>query len=194
MNHWPQPLRASTRWRGATRPEPLVFLPLALLAGLLLAPRAASADDAPSYSLTVEHGHGARTVTYAIDDAPRAADYAGSVLVRADGPSRWPGWLTLGVGAIALSMGGGMAYTALQDGQTLHQQVVANPLVYASSAAQQQLADKAAALQNQARLGAGVAAAGLVASGVGAWLLLRQPARQVAVLPALQGAELVVAF
>ncbi len=194
MNHWPQPLRATPLLRRAVRPEPFIFLPLALLAGMLLASRPASADEELTYSLTVEHRNGARTVTHAVEDPPTAADYAPQLLTRSTAALRWPGWLTLGAGALAVGMGAGLAYNAVQDGQTLRQQVLANPLPYASASAQAQLADKAATLDSQAKIGAGVAVAGVLAAGVGAWLLLRQPSRHAAVLPTSQGAELVVAF
>ncbi len=203
MNHWPVPLRLGQHphvrptWRAVVRlvrREPEIFLSLAALAGMLLAPRPASAEEAPSYTVTVEHRHEARTVVHAIDDAPRIADYANQTLTRSDAPQRWPGWVTLGVGVLAIGMGGGSAYSAVQDGLTLRQQVTANPLQYASPAAQQQVADKAASLNNQLMIGASVAVAGVAVAGVGTWLLLRQPSRYAAVVPTPQGVLLAMRF
>ena len=203
MNHWPLPVRAQryphapSHWHlvlSLARREPFIFLPLALLAGLLLAPRAGNAQEAPTYELTVEHQREARTVTHTIDDPPLAADFAPQVLHQSDSVSRWPGWLTLGVGAVAIGVGANMTITAIQDGLALRQSVQANPLAYAAPTSQQAVVDKAASLNSQVTLGAGVAVAGVAAAGVGAWLLLRQPSRRAAMVPTGQGALLVVAF
>lgn len=194
MNHWPQPLRAPSRLPRLVRHEPFSFLPLALFTGMLLAPRPGRADEAPTYSVAVMHGNGARTVTHTVDEAMLPADYFIPSVTQSTAPTRWPGWLTLGAGALAVGLGAGLAYNAAQDGLTLHAQVTANPLAFASPSAQQQVADRVTALEDRAKLGVGVAAGGLVAAGIGTWLLLRQPSRHAALVPTGQGAELVVAF
>lgn len=93
-----------------------------------------------------------------------------------------------------MGVGMGLAVTAVQDGLALRQSVQANPLAYAAPASQQAVVDRAAALNSQATLGAGIAVAGIAAAGVGTWLLVRQPSRRAALVPTGQGALLAVAF
>ena len=209
MNHWPQPLRTwhqpQTRPSrhlplNAVRPEPLIFIPLALLVGLLLAPRAANAQEAQrpptTFELTIEHHNEARVFVRRVEDTPLARDTTSlaPMLVTAPHSTRWAGWLSLGTGIAALGMGAALAVTAAQDGVTLQQNVQGNPLQYATAASQQQILDRAAALNRQLTLGAGVAVAGVAVAGVGTWLLLREPSRHTVVLPTSQGAQLTVAF
>ena len=95
---------------------------------------------------------------------------------------------------MAVGIGGALAATAAQDAASLRQAVLASPLQFATAAAQQQAVTQAALLKSQLTIGMGVAAAGAVGVGVGAWLLLRQPWRHAVVLPTGQGAQLTVAF
>ena len=187
-------LQASSLSRLARR-DPLIFVPLVLAVGLLLAPRQLLAEDLPKYELTVQHANQARIFVHTIDDAPRAVDFAPQLgLTRIERPTRWPGWLMLGSGLVATGVGAALAISAAQDGVALRQQVLANPLQYAAPASQQQVADQAASLSNQLTVGAAVAGTGVVVSVIGTWLLLRDPTRRAAVVPTGQGALLVTAF
>ena len=175
---------------------------LLLCSAQLFAPRPVRADEATTYELTIQHFNEARVFTRTIENAPMRADYAPQFTLGNAGPmvaksahvSRWPGWLTLGTGVVTVGVGAVLAVRAAQEGLALQQAVTANPLQYAAPTTQQQVMDKAAALQTQVNVGLSVAVAGVAVAGVGTWLLLREPSRRAVVLPTGQGAQLTVAF
>ncbi len=129
------------------------------------------------------------------DEVPVPKDPAPVVGVTkpAETPSNWPAWAALG-GGVALLGGGAALYLGQADARaTLDQQLADKQAGKVAGIDYQSYESKRTELNGNYRNAAILASAGVVAAGVGAWLLARVP-EKVAVLPSGQGALIALRF
>ncbi len=110
-------------------------------------------------------------------------------------PARWPGWALVGTGG-ALAVVGLVVYMgAVSDNKVLKNDLAelnAGGLI--NGVTHEEAVSMASSINTRMGVAAGLAGAGLVAAGVGSWLLVRTPVRAAVVLPQPGGAMLVWRF
>jgi tetratricopeptide (TPR) repeat protein len=110
-------------------------------------------------------------------------------------PVRWPGWALVGTGGALAVTGLALYLGAASDNKKLQADMTAtNATGLIVGLTHEEAAKRGDAINTRMGVAAGIAGAGLVAAGVGTWLLLRTPARAAVVLPQPGGAVLVWRF
>ena len=120
---------------------------------------------------------------------------AGGLRAQASEPAKWPGWTLVGVGGAVAVTGIVLYALASSDlSQFKTDLAVTNQAGLISGLTHEEAATRASSINARIGVAAGLTGAGLAAAGVGAWLLVRTPVRDVTVAPQMGGATLVWRF
>ncbi len=109
-------------------------------------------------------------------------------------PPAWPGWTTLGIGAVALAGGVVLLIGAEADAAQLTREQNHDAGQLITGLSRETALNRASAINTRAAVGWTATGVGLAASGFGVWWLTQHPAQAAVVLPTPNGALLAVRF